>query len=491
MPYVGLGDAHEASLYRNLVKSLPEYAIFRIGVNGLIESWNTGVERLLGYPESEFLGLPFAELFTPEDRESGLPQRELDTATQEGRAPDTRWHLRSDRTRFFCDGVLTRIDSDAGQIVGFTKVMHDMTGRKLAEQRSAELVQALDLTHTVIRELDGTILLWTQGAEFLYGWSKEEALGRRTHDLLRTKFPAPLSTINDSLLNAGEWQGELLHTTKEGRTVSVASHWMLRPRGDEHAHVIEVNNDVSALRGLHAELQKVNAKLERAVSELASFAYEVAHDIQAPLRGITGLAELVAGKLQGTVSEEDSELLGSIVHSSRKLKNLVDSLLQYASVESMPNDVEPFGLDDILREVRSNLADMIEAASAEVTWEAMPTVYGHRVRILRLLQNLVSNAIKYARPNVPAVIRISAKRVPDEWRIDVEDNGAGIPANMREKIFAPLTRLHGAEIPGSGLGLAICKRVAEGEGGRIWVDSVVGQGSVFHVTIPAKTPGSE
>src|SRR5690349_2758049 len=99
-----LGDAHEASLYRALVKSLPEYAIFRIGTNGRIQSWNQGVERILGYTEGEFLELHLSQLFTPEDRQKGIPDCELHVAAETGRGSDSGWRLKKDGTRFFCDG---------------------------------------------------------------------------------------------------------------------------------------------------------------------------------------------------------------------------------------------------------------------------------------------------------------------------------------------------------------------------------------------------
>lgn len=134
MPYQGLDDAHEASLYRALVRNLPEYGIFRIGVNSRLESWNQGIERLLGYTEREFVTLHFAELFLPEDREQNVPEQELCAAAQEGRASDTRWHLRKNGTRFFCDGMVTPIWGESGQLLGFTEVMQDITSRKLVEQ---------------------------------------------------------------------------------------------------------------------------------------------------------------------------------------------------------------------------------------------------------------------------------------------------------------------------------------------------------------------
>lgn len=477
MPFHGLGDAHEASLYRSLVKNLPEYAIFRIGRSGHIESWNSGVERVLGYSEADFLGLPLEQLFTPEDRGSNMPEVEMRLALLHGKAPDTRWHLRKDGSRFFCDGVMTAIHDASGQVIGFTKVMHDVTDRKVAEQRTEELARALDLTHTIIRNVDGVITAWTQGAEFLYGWSPEEAVGRHSHELLRTEFPESLELINERLLNLGEWQGELLHKTKDGGDVSVASHWVLHKRADDGVHVIEVNNDISALKG-------AQRSLERANKELRSFAYEVAHDIQAPLRGITVIAELLSGTSQSSSSEERKMLLDRIVDNGVKLRSLIESLLQYATVENPADREEVFCIGDVLKDVKANLATAIASTGADVSWNDMPTVRAHRTRVLRVLQNLIGNALKYTRTSVRPVICISASKIGRQWRIDVADNGCGIPDENLKKIFAPLTRLHGGEVAGAGLGLAICKRVIESEGGRIWVDSVPGDGSIFHFTLP-------
>jgi signal transduction histidine kinase len=119
------------------------------------------------------------------------------------------------------------------------------------------------------------------------------------HDLLQAQFPEPLPTINQRLSELGEWQGELHHITKDGRMVAVASHWILHSRADDELHVIEVNNDISKLQTVQTELETLNSRLQRANAELASFAYEVAHDIEAPIRGVTALSELLSGKLRG------------------------------------------------------------------------------------------------------------------------------------------------------------------------------------------------
>lgn len=178
---------------------------------------------------------------------------------------------------------------------------------------------------------------------------------------------------------------------------------------------------------------------------------------------MTVWTELLVGKLQSALREQDRVLPSNIVANSRRGRTLVDSLLEYATVVDAPSDRESFALEEVLEEVCANLADAIAIADAEVTWGVLPVPQGQRLRILRLLQNLVSNALKYARPGVPPAVRISATQFPGEWRIDVEDNGRGIAAEHVDQLFLPLRRFHGTEIPGTGLGLAIASASLKGK----------------------------
>ncbi len=490
MPFRTLGDSHEASLYRNLVKDLPNYAIFRIDLDSVITSWNSGVERILGYNEEQFLGQPFSVLFTPEDREAGIPQTEISQARETGRASDERWHMRRNGTLLFVDGVVTPIVDEMGEVIGFSKVMRDVTERKLAEENQqrllsqmSELVHALDLTHTIISELDGTIVRWTQGAVALYGWTMEEAYGRKTYDLLQTGFPEPLDDIHAHLLQRGDWQGELTHITKDGHQIHVASHWVLHYDQTQNLmHVIEVNNDVSAMKRIQQELEQAN-------TALSSFAYEVAHDIQAPLRGMATSAELLRRSQRLTLDGAEQDLLKTMVESSSKLGQLVTSLLQYATADTKQEQVEQVSLRALLDEVAAHLGPALAESGAEIDYGALPVISGHPARLLQLFQNLISNAVKYRRTGVRPQIQIAAEREGSGWLIRVKDNGLGIEHCYVEKVFAPLRRLHGPEISGTGLGLAICKRIVESEGGTIWVDSEPGHGSTFCFTLPETERG--
>lgn len=169
---------HEANLYRVLVKELGEYAIFFINCDGMFGSWNAGVERLLGYSEQEFVGCPFSMIFTQADIEQAIPQRELDDARLSGRGADERWHLRKNGTQFFAGGVVTPIHDSEGNLIGFSKILHDITAEKESVRKLSKLAHALDLTPCIIRDLDGIITTWTRGAEALYGWSTIEACGQ-------------------------------------------------------------------------------------------------------------------------------------------------------------------------------------------------------------------------------------------------------------------------------------------------------------------------
>jgi light-regulated signal transduction histidine kinase (bacteriophytochrome) len=248
--------------------------------------------------------------------------------------------------------------------------------------------------------------------------------------------------------------------------------------------VIEVNNDVTRAKEVQAALEESNRKLNRANAELTSFASEVAHDFKEPLRGISLMVQLLSRSLESSSSEAPQEQMDDILRNSQRLDSLTDALLNYATVDKPAENIELIALDQVLMEVKAGLDPLIEKCNADLSWENARRACS-RVCILRLLQNLMVNAIEFARLGVRPIVRVSATRVQSEWQIDVADNGRGIVPEYLETIFAPLKRLHGSEISGSGLGLAICKRIVEGEGGRIWADSEHRVGSTFHFTLKA------
>ncbi|MFZ0589158.1 MAG: PAS domain S-box protein, partial [Bryobacteraceae bacterium] len=312
--HLGFGAEHEARLYQLLVKELTEYAIFFVNPNGRLASWNSGVERILGYPEDEFLDQPFSILFTPEDQLAGIPEQELAGAEEHGVASDERWHVRKSGERFFVSGLVIAAHGKSGEVVGCTKIMRDHTGRKQAEERleeayrkHKELACALDLTHMIIRDSDGKIRLWTQGAQELYGWTAHEALGAVSWELLNTEFPERLEEITDKLQREDRWQGELKRRSKGGREIFVASHWVAHYNDAGEMLIIEVNNDITERKTVEMALRE-SEETTRALLESAAQGV-IGVDADGKMTMVNAMAEKLFGYQREELVGQPIEML--------------------------------------------------------------------------------------------------------------------------------------------------------------------------------------
>jgi PAS domain S-box-containing protein len=249
----------------------------------------------------------------------------------------------------------------------------------------------------------------------------------------------------------------------------------------------ELANANSRLEKEVADRQHKEEDLERSNRELEQFAYSVSHDLHSPLRTITNYCQLLQSQAAGKLTVEELDFLETAVQSARRMERLLDDLLSYSRVSIATSNFHPCDANLAVREARRNLQAVSAEAGASIECDPLPTVFGDPAQLMVLFQNLLSNSIAYRR-NVTPRIHISARELPEVWEFLVQDNGAGIPPDQYGRIFQVLQRVHREDdVPGSGLGLAICKRIVERHGGRIWVESVVGEGSTFHFTI-ARTP---
>ncbi len=235
---------------------------------------------------------------------------------------------------------------------------------------------------------------------------------------------------------------------------------------------------------LTEEAQALNRQLTRANEDLRQFAFAASHDLQEPLRMITTYSQLLLRGYRGQLDGEPAMCVDFITRGARRMRSLLTDLLSYAEASADKGDTpERVDLNNVLELVKENLKPAIDESSAVVTCQDLPIVQGEQGHLLQLFQNLVGNAIKYRGETMPRV-EISAERQNGNWRIAVADNGMGIAPEHHAKIFGVFKRLHGQSIPGTGIGLAICQRVVERYGGRIWVESELGQGSTFYFTLP-------
>lgn len=235
------------------------------------------------------------------------------------------------------------------------------------------------------------------------------------------------------------------------------------------------------------QLRVSNAALLRANEDLNQFAFAASHDLQEPLRMITAYSQLLVKGYTGNLDGEASTCVEFITEGTKRMRELLADLLVYTQVTGEGQEpVKAVDLQEVFERALQNCMAAVEETGAAVTSGALPVVSGHEPHFVQLLQNLISNSLKY-RSRLPPRIHVSALNQDGVWRFAVADNGVGIAPEYHKQIFGVFKRLHGRSIPGTGIGLAICLRVVERYGGQIWVESSANQGATFYFTLPATT----
>jgi PAS domain S-box-containing protein len=817
--------ADNRELLRLLLDGVKDYAIYTLDAAGNVTSWNAGAASIEGYSEAEILGTHCSCFFTSADRASGKPSRNLQQSLLQGRYEEQGQRIRKDGSSYWANVVISPIYDNLGKHKGFTKIARDVTERKVATDKALrEQAEILNLAQVMVRDTKGRIEVWSGGSEKLYGYTRKEAVGRISHELLHTQFPEPLQQIEERLEHDGTWEGELVHRTRDGRQVIVATAWVLRrvghgkpslvveshaditvrkqteerlakktqelisaqqsleaqtqelqtvlesmteglatvnaegkfviwnaaaakllglgatalpadtwaghygffmndtvtpfpaeqmpvlralrgeatrtemfvrneriPQGvyievygnpmfnnagaicggvaafrditqlkederqirnlndnlerrvaertaelktvtaevsdrqfalDQHAIVaitdlrgtisyvndkfctiskysreeligqnhrilnsghhpkeffqemyrtiargkvwraeirnrakdgsiywvdttivptlglegkprqyVAIRADVTErkeaeenLVKLHGEMEARNLKLEEKTMELQrtrdeleyrvikrtedlananrtletsnielqQFAYVASHDLQSPLRSISGFVQLLKMDYEEKLDDQGRDYIRRTVQSIAQMQTLIRDLLSYSRVESRSRPFLPVPLIDVFHGAVSLLESSIRDAGGQVTCDELPVVLGDSSQLAQLMQNLIGNGLKYhgtEPPNVHVSAHPGIKK--NEWIVSVRDNGIGIDSKYFGRIFEIFKRLHDQkEYPGTGIGLAVCRRVVERHGGVIWVESEPGHGSNFRFSIPADAPKS-
>lgn len=275
------------------------------------------------------------------------------------------------------------------------------------------------------------------------------------------------------LTKSGEWKwianlGKVVERNEQGQPLRMAG----------------MNHDISERKQAEQQLQQLNIQLLRSNQELGQFAYVASHDLQEPLRKIRNFSDLLAQRYQGELDETSDRYLRYITDGAIRMQELISDLLSYSRIGRTALNIQSINLEATLQQVKSDLEIAIQDRNAVITAGTLPTVYADPTQMKQLLQNLISNAVKYCQVDVPTV-RIWATQTDETWTISVKDNGIGIDPQFSERIFVIFQRLHNkATYSGTGIGLAICKKIVEYHGGQIWVESQEGRGSTFSFTLP-------
>jgi PAS domain S-box-containing protein len=282
----------------------------------------------------------------------------------------------------------------------------------------------------------------------------------------------------------------------EGRrqpcTWSDESIALMRTAGELFVGAVDRSRAEAALAAAAGELAQRNEELERSNRELEQFASIVSHDLKSPLQVVRGFVELL-GRSAESNPDQASEVqtyVAAALRGAARMDRLIDDLLAYSRAGQRPAQLVPVDLDVIASEVLADSAALISETEAVVSVGPLPTVPGDSTQLRQLMQNLVTNAIKFRRVGVTPEVSVTATSADDHWIIDVADNGIGIDAEHREEIFAMFSRLHHGDRPGSGIGLAICARVVANHGGSIWAEDVAREGSLMRFTLSRRPTSS-
>ncbi len=384
---------------------------------------------------------------------------------------------------------------------------HQTEVLRKAEQKFRSLLEAAP-DAMIISSADGDISLVNSQAEMMFGYSRDELMGRNIRMLVQDWTGHHAAALDSGLdldqADASLWsnpQQELWARrknknqfpveislsplqTEEGLLLTSAIRDITeRKRAD--AAIRELNNTLEQrVTERTRELMRSNEALRRSNEDLNQFAYAASHDLQEPLRMVALYSQIIQKRYTERLDADAQELFGFVVGGARRMEMLLKDLLAYSQTGSASEGpAVPVDCEKAIQKVILNLQAAIEQNAARIRWDPLPTVHAHEIRLVQLLQNLIGNAIKY-RSAEPPEIQVSAQRRAEDWLFSVRDNGIGIEPEYSQQVFGIFKRLHGQTYEGTGIGLAICQRIVERYGGRIWVESKPGAGSVFCFTIP-------
>jgi len=391
-----------------------------------------------------------------------------------------------------------------GNIIGSVSVVRDITEIKKAEKT----VQEVFYIARLIYDEQGNVVDWIfedlnpAGFELLGLKDIDDAKGKRGSEVLGREiasFYLPMIEnarrsskavtfqyhspyVDKDFLSSYIVRGDRLISAQMDITEQKKAEIKLKETLDNLENLVQERTD--ELETAEKILKLKIEELTHSNEELEQFAYVSSHDLQEPLRMITSYLQLLQRKYQGNLDDKADRYIHFAVDGASRMQNLINDLLEYSRVGTVNNEPESVDCEFILNKVLSNLKMVIKENNATVSHDPLPEVIADSTQMVQLFQNLILNGIRFHGEETPK-IHITAEKKASEWVFSVQDNGIGIDPQYSEKIFEIFKRFHTRdEYSGTGIGLSICKRIVEGHGGRIWVESKLGTGSTFYFTLP-------
>ncbi len=477
---------HSELTFQLMVESVPN-AILLLNRDGKIVYINNQAEKLFKYERTELIGQVVEELLPNRYRKNHPAFRDsffLSPKVRPMGAGRDLFGLKKDGTEFPIEIGLNPVVTADGTLVLASII--DITERKKAEQRFRLVVESAPNAMVLVNS-EGTISLVNTQTEKLFGYEREELIGTKLEILLPERFREAhpdrrnqfFKTPTVRSMGAGR---DLFARKKNGSEVQVEIG--LNPiNTDEGIMVLASIIDITERKNQESTLIRKN-ELEVKNKELEQFAFLASHDLQEPLRTVSNYIQVLEEDYGSTFDSNATRYLRTIDQATKRMSVLVKALLMYARI-GRDQKLIFTDLNCILSEVLSDLENLILNSNAKITSDPLPSMNVYEVEFRQLLQNLISNAIKFSKKGIDPEIRIRCEKEEDYCHFSVQDNGIGIDSKYVDRIFFIFQRLHlKEEYEGHGIGLAHCKKIIELHNGRIWVESDSEVGSTFHFIIP-------
>ncbi|HZS61649.1 MAG TPA: ATP-binding protein, partial [Gemmatimonadaceae bacterium] len=428
--------ADGVELYRLLVQSVQDYAIYALDPRGRIVSWNEGAQRLKGYTGAEVIGQHLSLFYPPTDKD--LCDRALSIAFAEGRFEGEGWRVRKDGSRFWANAIITSLHGPSGEHLGFVKVTRDLTERRAAEERRIADAARVASEETARRDAEAN-----------------------AHELQLL-----VDKLEDQMLELEQQREELQTLTEE-----------LTQTNDELQDAMKA-----------ADVARADADSANQAKSL--FLAVTSHELRTPINAIIGYTDLMSDEIVGTLNEVQRRHLGRVRMSAQHLLALIENVLTLSRIEARREVVQVTNTD-VCAITRESAELLTPAAAAKGLWlrlempEEPCWLRTDATKVKQVLINLISNAVKFTDEGGVALKLVPANGTV---RIDVRDTGIGIPRSSFDQVFEAYwraTQERGNPRMGTGLGLSVAKRLAEMLGGSIEVASAVGIGSTFTLLLPA------
>ena len=474
-------------LLQSIVNSSDD-AIVSKTLLGIITSWNPGAEKILGYRAEETIGKHINLIIPPHLREE--EKRIIEDVTGKGQLH----HFETERVRK--DGSIINVSlnmsliiTPAGHVIGISKILRDITEKK----RSEKIIEEANLERNIILESIGdgffavdknwVVTYWNKMAEKNLTVPKSSILGHKLwdvfsesigsysylqyHKAMEEKSPAH---FEDYFSPLERWFEVSTYPSENGLSVYFKD---ITSRKLSELQSMAMTQDL---------LQK-SKELATSNNELEQFAYVASHDMQEPLRMVTGFLSQLEKKYGNVIDEKGRQYINFAIDGAKRMRRIILDLLEFSVIGRKEEQEEMVDLNGVIKEIKAVYANEIAEKNARIVLEELPVICIVKSSVYRIFQNLIGNALKYSKEGIAPEIKISTVPHKDHWEFAVSDNGIGIDKDYFDKIFVIFQRLNTDNKSGTGIGLAICKKIAEQHGGTIRVESVEGNGSTFYFTI--------